>query len=433
LNKANKPPKIFFGWWTVLSCGIIGFLGIGFANMGFSVFFKPLAAELGFNRAVTSTASSIQSAVQGISGPVGGGASDRYGPRRVMIIGVIILALGCIMMYFIGPLWSFLLVWGLAIGGGASLGVTIISDRAIINWFVRKSGIAINTKFAIQALSGLLLLPVIAWLVTTQGWRVTYVIAGVIIAAVSLPLIWFFVRPHRPEYYGLLPDGMTEAAEVNQATSRGMVNQTEAEATEFTLKQAMKTSPYWLLIAVQYTTSLVMPMMSVHCIPFLTDRGIDPVQAAGMMGLMSTISIPARLVTGFVMDRLKTRNLRFLMALGNFAQAIGVTIFLANQSTATIYVWFILYGIGQGISQSVNLPLVARYFGRKAYGSIIGWAQTIALPMGLAAPVYIGWVYDTSGSYMPIIIMMAGLLAVAGVMTCFILPPKSPAQAAALI
>ena len=426
-----KPSKIFFGWWIVLATSIIGFFGTGFVSLGYSVLFKPIASELGLSRAVASMASSIQSVGQGIWAPTGGWASDRYGPRRVMLLGIFCLALGCIMMNFISSLWAFLVAWGLVIGAGFSLGCTIITDKAIINWFVKRSGIAINTKFAIQSLSGLLLLPLIAWLITTQGWRVTCIIAGVVIAVVSFPLVWFFVKPHPPEYYGFLPDGATikgEAVGANQIIDKGANHASKAEVVGFTLRQTMKTPAYWLIISLGYISGLVMPVMGVHCIPFLTDMGINPVKAAAMMGLITTVGVPARLVIGFIIDRVKTGHLRFIMVVGYLMQAIGVTTFLVSKSTAMIYVWFLLAGIGGAVSFGVQLPMFARYFGRKAYGSILGSWQMMNVPIGLVAPIYVGWVYDTTGSYMSIFGLLAPLLAVSGVVACFILPPKPPAQ-----
>jgi len=424
LIKPRKLSDIFFGWWTVLASGIIGFLGVGFVGLGFSVLFKPIAAELELNRAVTSMAASVQTLGRGILSPVGGWISDKHGPRLIMFFGIFCLVLGCIMMYFVNSLWSYLVVWGVLIGAGHSLGYTIITDKAIINWFVKKSGIALNTKFAIQSLAGILLLPLIAWLVDNKGWRETCIIAGVVIALVSFPLTWFFVKKHRPEYYGLLPDG----AQAKEDTAEENHNIEKTEEVEFTFRQTMKTPSYWLIITVGAIFSLALPIMNVHCIPFLTDMEIEPVKAASMMAIIVTAGIPARLIGGYFVDRVKIGQLRFIIAAGYLLQAIGITTFLVSKSVDMIYIWFLLFGFGQGISQSVQLPLYARYFGRKAYGSILGSTMAMNIPTGLIAPVYTGWVYDTTGSYMNVFFLFAVLLGVAGVIACFVIPPKPPAQ-----
>ena len=428
-TKSIFKTKIYFGWWTVLALGIESLVGMGFAFQAFSVIFKPLAADLGLSRAVTSVAASAQSILGAFLVAIGGWVGDKYGPRWLILIGIVLMSMGCAMMYFINSLWSFLLVMSL-IGAGASLGVTYLTDKAIVNWFVKKSGMAINIKFAIASLSGFIILPFTAWLVSNFGWRVAYVVGGAIIAVVCIPLVWFFVKPNRPEYYGLLPDGEIKTTEIDQTTMKGKNIAVGAEDKEFTFRQATKTLTFWLLLANGYVVGLVGPMLGIHSIPFLTDRGISSIEAAAMVGLMSVIGIPARLITGPVVDRLQTKYLRFLMASGTFLQAIGVIIFLLNKSTPSIYVWFILNGVGGAINGSVGIPLLVRYFGRKSFGIIAGIFLPLQLPIALIGPVYVGWVFDHTGSYMSVISLMAVLVTVSGVIMCFMAPPRMPAGAA---
>ena len=432
--KIPKLPKIFIGWWTVLACGVMGLLGMGFVTLGFSVLFKPIAAELGFNRAITSLAPGVQSLGQGIWGPTGGWAGDRFGPRRVILIGLSLLSLGLVAMYFVNSLWAFLLVWGIVIGAGFTLGCMIITDKAIVNWFVKKSGIALNIKFAIQSLAGLLLLPAVAWLITAQGWRMTCLIAGIVIALVSFPLTWFFIKPHPPEHYGLLPDGAKEQGKASgiEQNIDGKDNHSDSyKLVEFTFRQTIKTPAFWMLMSLGFISGLAMPAMGIHLIPFLTDAGYNPVKAAALVGFMATVSVPGRLLSALIVDRIDTRHLRFIMVAGYLLQTIGVAIFIMSKSSAitVIYVWFLLFGIGQAVSQSVNLPILARYFGRKSYGSILGSSIAMHAPMGLLAPVYVGWVFDTTGSYLTVFTLIVPLLAASGVVSFFILPPKPPVLA----
>jgi MFS family permease len=418
-----KNPKVFPGWWVVLASSVIGFLGVGIASSGLSVLFKPIAEELGLSRAAASWASGIQALGQGISGLTGGRATDRYGPRRIVIIGIVLLVIGLVAMFFVNSLWTYLLAWGLLIGVGFSFGCTFVTDTAIVRWFMKKSGVAINIKFAVQSLSGLLLLPAIAWFTNSQGWRLTSVVSAAIIAVICLPLAWFLIKPHPPEYYGLRVDGITPVPE-DTGPTKSSVEKHNSEVADFTFGQALRSPAYWLLTLVSYLTGAAAPIMGVHCIPFLTDRNIDPVQAAGIMSIILTAGIPMRLITGFLLDRVKTANLRFMMAIGFLIQAVGVMVFLFTGSATTIYIWFLLYGIGNGIYQGVLIPLWARYFGRKAYGAILGSTMAVHVPIAVAAPVFIGWIYDQTGSYMSVIIALAVLLAIAGVVVSFILPPK---------
>jgi nitrate/nitrite transporter NarK len=182
------------------------------------------------------------------------------------------------------------------------------------------------------------------------------------------------------------------------------------------------------MVAVQAVNGLVGPVMSIHCIPFLTDMGVDPIKAAGMMSIWITASLPTRFIGGWAADRLKINQLRYLTSLAYFLQAAGVVIFLKYQSISIVYVWFILYGFGQGLVTSVNPLIRGRYFGRKAYGSISGISSLIMTPIGVAAPIYAGWIYDTTGSYVHAFGQFSVLLGVSTVLALFVLPPKPPAQ-----
>jgi len=240
--------------------------------------------------------------------------------------------------------------------------------------------------------------------------------------------------PAQPWRYTITPHLVTllthiaEAAGENQPVNRKTHHTTEHEIVDLTLKQTTRTSAYWLIIVMSLFSSFGQTMMGAHFVPFLTDRGISTVQAASMMGLLITVGIPARLVAGLIVDRIKIGYLRFLMAAGIFIQAIGIIIFLADQSTATIYAWLLLYSIGSGISSGVGLPLQARYFGRKSFGSIVGLSGALQLPVGLVVPSIVGWVYDSSHSYNSIIVLVAVLLCISGVVACFIRRPRVPPQ-----
>ena len=429
--KRNRFPKIFFGWWTVLASGILTLWGYGYQAYGFSALFKPISSELGFSRATTSVAASIGRFEGGFEAPITGWITDKFGPRWIVFSGVALISISLILVNWVNSLWTFYLVWGLILGTGVNIALSVPLDTAISNWFVKKRGLALSLKWIGSGLSGVIALPLISWLITVQGWRTTCVIGGLVMAVVGLPLAWFCLRPRRPEYYGLLPDGATtedETTDISQMIDRGVAYAASAEEREFTIRQAIRTPTYWLLIAAQAIHSLVAPVINIHSIPFLTDRGIDPLKAAGIMVIMVASSIPARFMGGFIADRIGTNRLRFLMAGAYFLEGAGIAVFLLNQSMAMIYVWFVIYGIGFGTGLTVNSLIRARYFGRKAFGSIYGTSMMLLAPVGVLAPIYAGWVYDTNGTYLPAFTLFAILLAVAAIILPFARPPKPPAQ-----
>jgi len=414
----------------VIGGGIMAMWAGGFHVYGISALFKPISSELGFSRAAASVPSSIGRFEGGFEAPLAGWLTDRFGPRWIVLFGVLVISLGLILMYYVNSLWAFYVVWGVILGTGHNIGSSTPLDTAIANWFVKKRGVALGTKVVLQGLSGVLVLPLIAWLIMTQGWRMTCVVGGVVMLLAGLPLTWFCYKRHRPEYYGLLPDGATteEEAESSQTIDRGVEYAATYEEVEFTLRQAMRTPAYWLMIVAHSVHNLVAPVMSIHAIPFLTDLGIAPVQAAGLLATMVLVSIPSRFVGGFLADRVRKNRLPYIIGGCYLLQAIGITLFLQNQSIGMIYVFFILYGLGYGAPMPVFSALGARYFGRKAFGTIRGTKMMFMTPVGVIAPIYCGWIYDTTGSYMSAFILLAVLIAISAIIMSLIRPPKPPAQ-----
>ncbi len=429
--KRRRLSKIFPGWWMVLTSGFISCWGYGFHMYGISALFKPIASELGFTRAVTSIAASVGRLEGGFESPLSGWITDKYGAKWITLVGVFMIGLGLVLMNFVDSLWAFLVVWGGVLGTGANIGLALPMQTAIANWFVKKRGTALGIRLMLGGLSGVLVLPLVAWLISTQGWRMTCVIGGLVMWFVGLPLVWFFVKQHRPEYYGLLPDGTTaeeKEADTSRMIEKGVEYAAKVQEVEFTLRQTMRTPAYWLIIAAHMVHGLVEPVMNIHCIPFLTDLGFEPIKAAAMMAMISLASLPTRLIGGFFADRVKKQHLRFLIGGAYLLQAIGISVFLLNRTIPMIYVWFICYGAGHGAAFALMFPLRARYFGRKAFGSIMGSSALFMTPVGVVAPIYAGWAYDTTGSYISCFILFAGLLVLAAVIMSFVFPPKPPAQ-----
>ncbi|MBI2328041.1 MAG: MFS transporter [Chloroflexi bacterium] len=430
--KKRRFPRVFFGWWTVLASGLVGMWATGYSAYGFSALFKPIATELGFSRAVTSVASSIGRLEGGIEGPVVGGLTDKFGPKWLVLFGIFLMGLGLILMNFISSLWAFYIVWGVMVGTGSNVGAMAPWNKALTEWFVRKRGKALGVREVFRGHGGVVVLPLIAWLIVTQGWRRACVIGGVVLWLVGLPFAWFFLKRHRPEYYGLLPDGARVeaglAGDDSHMIDRGVDYAAEVEEVEFTLRQAMRTPSFWLLIIAQGGYAFAQAPITVHLIPFLTDRGIEPFKAAGMLAMMAFVSIPTRLAGGLIQDRVKKEHLRFLLVGTYLLQAVAISVFLLDQSIAMIYVWFILRGISMGAGFVLTFPLRARYFGRKAFGSITGFSTMFLTPLEAAAPIYIGWVYDTTDSYIRVFTLVAVVVAIAAVLMSLTKPPQPPAR-----
>jgi MFS family permease len=430
LIKRKRFPKIYFGWWQTLVTCTWGGLGSGFSTLGISVLFKPIATDLSLSRAAASLAAGVSRLEGGLVAPVTGWLSDKYGPKWVIFTGACIVVIGLVLMYFINSLWQYIVVWGAIIGSGSNLAFTLAIDKTITNWFIKKRGRAFATRFVLIGILGVILLPIVTWLVTTQGWRMANLIWAVVMFT-GLPFLWFFVKRKRPEYYGLLPDGapMTEeAADTSQMIDTGVEYATSLGETEFTIRQALKTPSYWLLALGFSAGTTAYGAINVHLISFLTDIGIDPGAAGGMMALMVFFNIPSTFLTGFFADRVRTDHLRFLLVGVFLLQVIGITVIILSQTIAMIYVFLILFGFGSGANIIVRILIEGRFFGRKAFASIHGVTNLLHAPIGFVTPIFAGWIYDTTGSYTIAFVSFATLTMAGACLVFFLRPPKPPAE-----
>ncbi|HEY94157.1 MAG TPA: MFS transporter [Dehalococcoidia bacterium] len=427
----NKQSRIFFGWWTVLATSFVTLWGHGFITQGFSAMFKPISTDLGITRAMTSVAASIGRFEGGIEAPITGWITDKIGPRWVILFGCFLVGLGLILMNYVNSLWAFYVVWGGVTASGLNIGSTLPVNKAISNWFVKKRGTALSVRAVFHGLATIAVLPLVAYLVTTIDWRMTCVIGGVVMWIIGMPLVWFLVKPERAEYYGLLPDGGTMEEELvidtGDMISKGVEYAAEIKEVEFTFRQAIKTPAYWLLGLTFAVNGLVTAPIMIHGMPLLTDMGVDPVKAALMFSISGAAAIPTRLASGFLADRVKKEHFRYILTAASLLIAVGVFIFLLNETVVMAQILLITFYMGFTANFILNTAIIARYFGRKSLGSIQGLMTMIMTPSAVMAPIYTGWIYDNSGSYITALNVCAIMAVGSAILVLFALPPKPPA------
>ena len=299
--------KIFYGWWIVLSTSIICGLGYGTWLYSFGVFFKPMMAEFGWSRAMTAGAYSLRSIQGGIASPVLGWVIDKYGGRVVIIGGAIVSGLGFVLMYFVNSLWSFYLINGviLSIGMGAMLYLSAFT--VIAKWFVRRLSLALSLMSVGAGVGGLICAPASALLISHFGWRMAFVVTGLVIWAVALPLA--LVIRNSPAEKGLLMDGDEPSPDRPSACGPDGPSEDSPAQMDFTLRQALLSRPFWLLVGGFFFQGMAQSVVVVHAIPALTDAGLPLALAAFSLGLVMAVSIIGRLLFGYLGDRVEKRIL----------------------------------------------------------------------------------------------------------------------------
>lgn len=416
-----KNRKIFYGWWILGVTCLLTALLMSFFVYSISVIFKPLALSLGLNRALTSLGGGLGFLVGGAQGPISGWLSDKINPKKIMIFGAALMGLGLFLAYFINSAWTYFTIW-IMIAIGVNIALTVPSDKVLIKWFARRRGLIISIKFSFVSIGGVAIVPVITWLTLSFGWQMACVIWG-FVAVLAIPLIWLFIKAQGPEYYGLKPDGARpEITSANNITVQDYTFQSERSG--LTLGESMKTAAFWIILIATAGQFAVQNAIIVHTIPFLTDRGIDATSAGALMSLSLFFGIPPRILTGILADRLQKNSVKYMIASSMFIFSIGIAVIILQPASAMIYVFLILIGISSGIPTSLATILRVQYFGQKSFGAISGMHLLLTSPLAVAAPVYIGWVYDGSGNYLAGFTVFTIICAACALLMCFARPPK---------
>ena len=423
IEQKQAQPRIFYGWWIVTVGNIMRTVFATFNYYGFSAFFNPLVEQFGWSRASLAGVLSLSRLQGGVLALPAGILFDRYGPRRMMFIGVILTGLGYILLSRTTSLLYFYIVFITMIQAGASFGMGGVAvDVAIANWFRRKRGLAMG--FATMGLSfgGILVVP-LAWFITIHGWRSALMLAGITTIVLGLPLT--AVVRHRPEQYGYLPDGdlpkepdelKAEATEPNKEATEEEVN--------FSPRQVLRARAFYAIAFTVSARQLVSGSVAVFLIPFLQDdRGLSLTQAATVLSVMALVGAPGRVIFGWLGDIFPKR---YVMAGCFIFQAVGLLLFTYVQGILGIAFFLVLYAP----TYAGVLPLIpaiqGEYFGRKWFGTIRGMMTPITLISGVVGPVFAGTVFDVTGSYRPAFTVLAGSILLALMLVLTAKPPKTP-------
>jgi len=409
--------KIFYGWWIVLATSLIHIWGAGTFYYGFTVFFNPIVDELGWSYAATSFAASLRSVEGGIASPLVGFATDRYGARRLLVLGSILGGLGFILLAQIQTLWSFYLIF-IFLSVGSSFLFPVPGWTAVANWFVKKRGMALGALSATMGIAGLVIY-LLNWLIGLYGWRQTLVIVGIGMWAIGIPSA--LVVRTRPEPYGLLPDG-DDGVPLKQGQSTVTLSQKSQK--EFTAREALKTRAFWTLAILVTLSSAALHAVVVHIMPYLVSIHFSRETAGLTASLLILVSAMGRFVLGWLTSRVDTR---YLMAVALLLQALGLLALTNVQGLGMAALFVGLFGPGYGGVITLRLTMQAEYFGSKAFGAIQGIMMAILIIGTMASPLLAGYCFDIYGTYRPAWLIMALLLLIITPLSILARPPGKQA------
>ena len=401
----SKKPRFFYGYVIVIAGFLLMVITWG-AGHSFGVFLKPMAADFGWTRAMTSGAYSIAMFASGIYFVITGRLTDRFGPRIVITICGISLGLAYLLMSQINVLWQLYILYGVMVAMGLGSGFVPLTST-VARWFVKRRGLLTGIVASGFGAGGLIGPLIAVWLIASYGWRSSYFIIG-IIALVLLTLIAQFLR-RDPSQKGLRPYGETDVGQ------EGLV----VEASGFSPKEALNTSQFWMFSAMYFCVGFSLSAVLVHIVPYVTDLGIPAMIAANILAVIGGLNFAGRIGIGGVADRIGIKSsliISFvLLSVSTFSLQLARELWVFYLLAATL-------GFGGGGVVALGSPLVAELFGLKAHGAIFGSVSFALMAGSAVGPIVAGYIFDITDSYY-IALMLGALLGVTGIILASLLRP----------
>lgn len=396
---------VFYGWWLVGIAVILLTLMAVSVFQGLGTFLVALQAEFGWSRTVLSGAFSLSRAQGAVIGPIEGWLIDKVGNRRMILLGYLLMAFGFLMFSQVGNqafwnigsfgiksgVWQFYISF-ITISLGSGVGGWLAIMALMNNWFLRQRSLAIATSMSGIHLGGLLV-PVLALGIEAYGFRWTTFGIAIFLAVLILPV--FAVLRDRPEDMGLLPDGERPGGR-RQADRTTSAAAPVDDEPEFTAMQALRTRAFWILTIVHMSSSVSIVTLALHLAPKLTDMGMSLSGAGTIVLIYTVLALPTQFVAGWLADRMPKPPLIFFFIL---LQGIAIMLIAVTDQIFMALIFAILYGIGFGGRIPLLTSIRGEYFGRKAFATIMGLSQMPNNICMIFAPLFAGFMFDTTGTY----------------------------------
>jgi len=417
----HKDNKLFYGWWIVIAITILFFIG---GTAPFAIVLKQLMEQLHTGRGEVSLSQSITMVGSGIAGIIVGRLMLRYRPRTFILWGSVVSGVTLLLLSLANSLWFlyvFYLIAGLAVGFCNAIAYFTLLSK----WFTRRWGAALGIVMAGGSIGSMVMQPLVGIIAQDFGWRATYLFAGSLILAISVPLI-IFVLKDSPESMGLLPDG-DKSKEIGSNINAEVPVQTTTEST-FTAQNTgllsyLKKPAFWFM-GISFTfIAIGSNAITTQEVSFITDMKVSTTVAAAALGITFGIGAISSLVSGWLADRIISRYVAILFFL---LAIIGMLILIQADTMSKIWLFVVIFGVGVGALGTL-LPIVTRdIFGASNFSALFGFTA-ISFAVGNAiGPPLAGFMFDATGSYHRVFVIIIAIYAAAilGIYFAFGANPK---------
>ena len=410
----------FFYGWVMLGVGALGLFVSGPSQSHtFSVFITPISMDLGLSRTAVSLAYAGATLVASLGLPYMGRLVDRFGFRAVTLWVGVFFGASALAFGYVTNL--FLLAIGFAalrfLGQGSLM---LNSNGLVAQWFSRKRGLALGLTALGFSLSMAVHPSLAQWLIDHVGWRQAWLWMGIATWVLLLPAVSVLIQ-NKPEDLGLLPDGRRPKDSAEDDGIGAVGDEQDAADVGLTLKEAMRTSAFWIIATTVGIMSLLVTAMFFHQVSILGSQGLDPQTASKVFAISASAMVVFMPVVGRLLDRFPTQRV-FAAALLIISCSLLSLAFVTGIASAVVYGF--VFGIANAASHT-NITFVwPRFFGRKHLASILGVAQMVTVVGASIGPLPFAIAYDLFGSYTGALIATAALPVFCAVAVLFMREPS---------
>lgn len=390
----------FFYSWVIVSITALILIASAGVRSAPGVMLLPMQGETGWSLSILSLAASSGLLLFGLTAPFSGALMDRFGPRKMVILGIVVLIGSLVASARLQTQWQLFVFWGVLSGVATGLIGTVLGATVATRWFVQHRGLVTGIFGAAGSAGQLVFVPLLMQLVLSLGWRTTVLIVAGIMVALLVPVI--LLLRDDPADVGLRPYGLSPESAAAGATVRppGMLE---------TMQSAIKRQEFWLLAGTFFVCGFTSAgLVGTHLIPYAVDCGIAEITAAGMLALMGAMNFVGTLASGWLTDRYDPRK---LLAIYYSFRGLSLLLLPFINTPAGFAFFAILFGLDYIATVPPTIGLVADTFGRRQVGIIYGWVFA-AHHIGAALAAWLGGVTrEMVGSY-GIAFIAAGVLAI---------------------
>jgi len=407
MERAQQQPRIFYGWIIVAAACLIVGLGMGLM-FSLGVFMEPLETSFGWGRGQIAQGVLYSWLTFGTFSLIFGALSDRCGLQRLVLVGGLMFGAGMLALSRMQTLWQLYLFHGLLVGGGIGAFMVPLTST-VMRWFIRYRGLVVALVNCGAGLGSMVFARVTRSLLMTTDWRTTFLIYGLLVWAVILPLAWL-VRSH-PHDMGLEPYGGVEpvARPASGGTPAG-----------YPFGQVVATPAFWLIAIVHTLCCMAHSGPLFHMVSHLIDHGVDKLAAATVFALAGLASIPGRIATGLLAERFGSKT---ILVLWLSAQATAIGLYLAVERLLGFALLAIFFGISYGSVMPLYALVTRDFFGARALGSSYGAIFFLSC-MGMGMGAWVGGrFFDSFGTYQMMYLVSCAVSALSAVLVAMLRPP----------